>query len=434
MPDAWHEEKTYLSLREISILIHEIQHAIQDIEGFAGGSSPEFWKKAPAEKKPGTIVYAKAQRDKIGSQILSTASPEFIETFRAYNRGDIEYSDIENGPYSEDELELLWDYDEADREVSYLMSHGERSDENFYFSTAGEIEARDASQRRDYTAEQRKNTRPDIDRTDVVFSDSKGENSSFASKDIEKIHEILYNDKNNPLSVSYRATTVHGSSLKWVYDAEIFSFRESNLFHKHISDINQGSKAFSQNSAGEYMIPIDNKIVFTDGNYDSPYVREIVEVLTESQTRFDDIRECIYSVEQGRSDGYATAQILAKTYPDESIVTYRDGISGVYGWQNGKRKGRTRSTVVKNHLYKQYGARNDRTSRKAQINEISPIKETSSEDGVFSLSSKDTAPKKHGDYAVYGEDVMLEGEAKPTGKREFTAPTRESIAEGKKKA
>ncbi len=50
----------------------------------------------------------------------------------------------------------------------------------------------------------------------------------------------------------------------------------------------------------------------------------------------------------------------------------------------------------------------------------------------YSLSSKNTAPKKYGDYAVYGEDVMLEGEPKPTGKREFTAPTRESIAEKKK--
>lgn len=41
----------------------------------------------------------------------------------------------------------------------------------------------------------------------------------------------------------------------------------------------------------------------------------------------------------------------------------------------------------------------------------------------FSLSSKDTAPKKYGDYAVYGEDVMLEGEVKSKGKAEITAPT-----------
>ena len=41
-----------------------------------------------------------------------------------------------------------------------------------HFNTAGEIEAMDVSSRIDMTEEQRKNTRPDVDRTDVVFADS----------------------------------------------------------------------------------------------------------------------------------------------------------------------------------------------------------------------------------------------------------------------
>lgn len=44
---------------------------------------------------------------------------------------------------------------------------------NRYLKTAGEVEAYDVSDRVDYTAEQRKNTRPDIDRTDVVFAEDK---------------------------------------------------------------------------------------------------------------------------------------------------------------------------------------------------------------------------------------------------------------------
>lgn len=40
----------------------------------------------------------------------------------------------------------------------------------------------------------------------------------------------------------------------------------------------------------------------------------------------------------------------------------------------------------------------------------------------YSLSSENKAPKKYGDYAVYGEDVMLEGKAKPKSKAEITAP------------
>jgi hypothetical protein len=73
-------------------LIHEIQHAVQDIENFASGSNPD--------------------------QFVGTSQQSAYDQYR---------------------------------------------------STAGEIEARDAASRADLDAEQRKNTRPDIDREDVVF-------------------------------------------------------------------------------------------------------------------------------------------------------------------------------------------------------------------------------------------------------------------------
>lgn len=46
-----------------------------------------------------------------------------------------------------------------------------RSASDLYESTAGEIESRDVEKRLNYSAEQRKNTRPDIDRTDVVLAE-----------------------------------------------------------------------------------------------------------------------------------------------------------------------------------------------------------------------------------------------------------------------
>ncbi len=85
-------DKTKLS----EILVHEIQHAIQDIEGFASGSNTEYWR--------------------------DVGIPE----------------------------SKLWEY---------------------YEKTAGEIEARDSAQRSWRTDKARKEKRPDIDRTDVVFAD-----------------------------------------------------------------------------------------------------------------------------------------------------------------------------------------------------------------------------------------------------------------------
>ncbi len=62
---------------------------------------------------------------------------------------------------------------------------------DYYERTAGEIEARDAANRMDYTDEQRKNIRPDIDRIDVVFADGE---SSFKVNNIDTVNKNSYNE------------------------------------------------------------------------------------------------------------------------------------------------------------------------------------------------------------------------------------------------
>lgn len=192
----------------------------------------------------------------------------------------------------------------------------------------------------------------------------------------------MYNN-GSPLAIVNRATSNNNSSINWVYKSEIFSVTENKLFHEKISEINQGGKAFKKNSRGEYMLPIGNKIIFTDGNYESPYIREIVEVLTEYQTEFEIVKERIFDVEKGKSAKQDAVRTFEKVFGDEFVITYRSGDNGVYGWQNGKRKGKTRRTVVRNYLNKQYGRGNDNQSRETQINDIALVKETSSKDGVF---------------------------------------------------
>ena len=96
-----------LRMNPVPTLLHEIQHAIQHIEEFSTGASPEYWNS----RRP------------------------------------------------------------------------DRSSAELYEKTAGEIEARDTASRRKLTAEERKNTRPDIDRRDVVFAESGTEESIGYTKD-----------------------------------------------------------------------------------------------------------------------------------------------------------------------------------------------------------------------------------------------------------
>ncbi len=253
-----------------------------------------------------------------------------------------------------------------------------------------------------------------IDPTQGMYaSTTENQNVQFSLSDnIENSEKTLYN-KNSPLAIVDRAKSNNNSSINWVYKSEIFSVTENKLFHEKISEINQGSQAFEKNARGEYMIPIGNKIIFTDGNYESPYIREIVEVLTEHQTRFDDIRECIFSVEKGRSDRYATARYVQNTFGEGRIVSYTSRNNGVYEWENGKRKGKTRRTVVRNYLNKRYRTGNDKQSQETQIKEIAPIKETSSKAGVFSNGEKtkfslNDSEGRNLNGRFHGKDMMLD--------------------------
>lgn len=217
------------------------------------------------------------------------------------------------------------------------------------------------------------------------------------SDNLENFGKILY-DNNNPLSIVNRAKSNNNSSINWVYKAEIFSVAENKQFHEKISEINQGSQAFAQNSRGEYMLPIENKIIFTDGNYDSPYIREIVEVLTEYQTEFEEIRSRIFNVEEGKSSKQDEMQIIEQVLGNGNIISYTSRNNGVYDWQNGKRKGKTRRAVVRNHLNKQYRRGNDKQSTETQIN-----------NAKVSLSNpNDIAPIRRGGLHITGDDVRLE--------------------------
>ena len=78
-------------------------------------------------------------------------------------------------------LYLLYEYQqqlyEMVKEAQDEITKAEHEAYETYKNTAGEIEARNTSERINLTPEERKNTRPDIDREDVVFADN---TSSFS--------------------------------------------------------------------------------------------------------------------------------------------------------------------------------------------------------------------------------------------------------------
>ena len=173
-------------------LLHEIQHVVQHIEGFSKGASPEYWaarikesdaeslytideeikhhaKKLEAlEKEAGYVEFESVLFDKLMEDEISQAQYDAeIDAFMDENRA------LKKATEHLFELRRL--RAETARRIGPMSNP-----ETAYRNTAGEIEARDVSARSDLDTERRKNTRPDIDRSDVVFEDGTVISKDFA--------------------------------------------------------------------------------------------------------------------------------------------------------------------------------------------------------------------------------------------------------------
>lgn len=177
-------------------VIHEIQHAIQKAEGFAGGSSPEYWAQKQSESSPVRENDGRIQRaDAEYRRIFDSAPEEFKNKVREINRARLE-KDYDTAESLIDEIyeskyaELYSELDMADFERR--GDRGEvRRPGDLYRDTAGEIEARDAAKRRKLSPEERRLSLPDLGDENTVFAEEDGGSLSFAGKEIPTYEELI---------------------------------------------------------------------------------------------------------------------------------------------------------------------------------------------------------------------------------------------------
>lgn len=168
-------------------LLHEIQHAVQYTEGLTGGADVK--EVSPDVKNR---VYVLKEEQKKVSQELEAIYKEI--GFDKYSESLWEKAwNMEIDPDTIESLEeqflaeksrkvlALYNYQKQVIEMVKEAMQEEAAPYERYRNTAGEIEARDVANRADMTAEARKNTRPDIDREDVVLAD--GFTVSYFAKD-----------------------------------------------------------------------------------------------------------------------------------------------------------------------------------------------------------------------------------------------------------
>lgn len=155
-------------------LIHEIQHAIQEIEGFANGSSVSYWK----DQRQDIVDTISGARANLDLWLEDIGYPDFVkssiqEVVNKEKTIEQHWEDCKefkaNSKYAKQIAACEAELAEFQRQYDEITNGMTPSEQ--YENTAGEIEARDVSLRRWRSEEALKETRPDIDRENVVFAD-----------------------------------------------------------------------------------------------------------------------------------------------------------------------------------------------------------------------------------------------------------------------
>jgi site-specific DNA-cytosine methylase len=191
-------------------LAHEIQHAIQDIEGFAEGGNPEQFQD-PSELESQYATFDELVKDKFGNNdagtvigIINGSTPEYQQFRSEFGKSWDEYfKNLKGmlGMMNGDEKLFKENYD-------YYVNEGrKKSAFEQYQSLAGEVEARNVMKRMWMTPEERRNSlaseTEDVNRDEQIVMN--GNDASYSIvKDPETIKKL---DKEDTVKV-YRAMQV----------------------------------------------------------------------------------------------------------------------------------------------------------------------------------------------------------------------------------
>ena len=185
------QENTIILRRNASksSLLHEVQHAIQRIEGFATGASLEYWVDILDEDRyPVTKGLRDAQRALAAFRRKTDADTlQLLDQYAERMQSASEY-DVANDTHTVEDVErkleaaglsdLFWELDSLKFDVSFQLGIAQGMDHpsDLYFNTAGEIEARDVERRANLASGDRQAKKPDTGDERAVFAGETKEN------------------------------------------------------------------------------------------------------------------------------------------------------------------------------------------------------------------------------------------------------------------
>ena len=228
-------------------LIHEIQHAIQLIEGFTAGATTDYWR--------GSLKTAEEKQLEL--RLRDFDAPDIF--FEADMRKLLEGTPTAERDAAQMALEKRYgkapvrEYADLYNRLRDMQAEREQNAERAYRDTAGEIEAADVANRLDLSEKQRAEMRPDIDREDVRFSNEHPMFTMEARKAISDfVDEAIDNkgrteEERNQIRISRAPQNIvddvyRASAGKINISGKYFALEGSKLYHEYIRHSDQDTE------------------------------------------------------------------------------------------------------------------------------------------------------------------------------------------------
>ena len=129
-----------------------------------------------------------------------------------------------------------------------------------------------------------------------------GKGKRISSKGVDKENEIEYSKRTNKFKYQPRDfSQITESEYKhhaWATVNGVLSQNETGAFIEKVGERKRGA-SFNQSTEGYYMIPvgengIENKVIYTDGNWDAPSIEKVIKIKAADETSIDIVRGYLY--------------------------------------------------------------------------------------------------------------------------------------------
>lgn len=185
------------------------------------------------------------------------------------------------------------------------------------------------------------------------------------------------------------------------------SMSEWRRVQSAVADYTKRNYHYEKSANGDIIIPINNKLIYTDANYESPGISKIIEIRSDVENEIDEARSWIYGAEKGEYS-LADAYEVIESITGHEVVNEYNQKSSEFAGRYDRRTGRGKSKSDSYHA-------NFMQDRIRRANEIikSVNDETSSEDGVFFDANKlriaddDQYTSKDYGTRTYAKDIRM---------------------------